>query len=401
MRQVKPATNAASSGLLRVPALDTAASLPNGARVIIGGAKLGLGGVRTHLALLCRLLLAQGTGVVVFAMGSDWGSRLVAELTDLGAQFVTPPPRLCQTPILGALYSTMTWPWSMPRTANSLYCIGPGRSHVLLHLLRPRGTKSVYHEIVFPSGHNTPERQRAALLDLTVANSRKVARMVRHYCPRKPIRVIPFLTSNAPMPPPVRSRAVGRGALRVTYLGRLVKHKRPDQLVRCWKALSGTPALNLASLNVYGYDPGGEMLKELRRFVGDSDIADRVRIRGNYEPEGLARILAETDLVVLPSLEEGLPLVLVEAMLHGVPFVATAAGGTEELAEDNQDVLVTGKEWGEFTGGLLQMAGRIRAGEIDALRLHRWAEERYGYAAVSRQWLACLHQPRRFFGLYD
>jgi len=345
-------------------------------------------------------LLAQGTEVVVFAMGSDWGSPLVAELAGLGAQFVMPPPRLWQTPILGALYSTLTWPWSIPRTANSLYCIGPGRSHALLHLLRPRGTKTLYHEIVFPSAHNTPERQRAALLDLTIANSRKVAQIVRRHCPRKPIRVIPFLTSNAPMPLPARSRPVGTGTLRVTYLGRLVKHKRPDQLVRRWKALRGAPGLDLATLDVYGYDPTGEMLKELRQLAAEPNLANHVRIHGNYEPESLPAILAETDLVVLPSLEEGLPLVLVEAMLQGVPFVATSAGGTEELGDGNPDVVVTAREWEAFEAGLVRMAASIRAGQIDALRLHRWAEDRYGYAPVSRQWLACLHQPRKFFGLY-
>ena len=32
-----------------------------------------------------------------------------------------------------------------------------------------------------------------------------------------------------------------------------------------------------------------------------------------------------------------------------------------------------------------------------AQRLHQWAEERYGFATVSRQWLDCLLNPQPFF----
>lgn len=101
--------------------------------------------------------------------------------------------------------------------------------------------------------------------------------------------------------------------------------------------------------------------------------------------------------MVLPSLWEGLPLVLVEAMLHGVPFVASAAGGTEELGDANPDVMVTTTKWEDFETGLLAMAAKIRAGEIDSERLHRWVETRYGFAAVSQQWLKCLLSPQQFF----
>jgi glycosyltransferase involved in cell wall biosynthesis len=241
----------------------------------------------------------------------------------------------------------------------------------------------------------------AQRLDVMVANSKKVAEVMSGYWPDKPMRVIPFLTSDQPMRPPTRSGVCETGDLRVAYLGRLVSHKRPDELVRRWSSIIRHPGLEKARLDVYGYDPDGAMLAELRAFVAQSGLEKQVAVRGEYQLSDVPAILARTDLVALPSRDEGLPLVLVEAMSHGVPFVATDAGGTGELGFDNPDVLVTGKVWEDFEAGLLKMAGRIRDGAIDSRRLHQWSEDRYGFQRVSQQWIDCLLDPKAFFSLRD
>ncbi len=373
---------------------------PANAQVIIGATILGLGGVRTHLLLLCQLLRREGVEVVIFATGSHWDNETIAGLKAAGVRFVMPPGLIRHSQKLSALYSAVTWPWLTPRRACSLYCISPGHSQLLLNRLKPRGAASINHEIVEPPSPDSLAGKCAARLDVTVANSHKVAQLMKTFWPNKPIRSIPFLTSSGPVPPPAAGRRVDENQLmRVTYLGRLVEQKRPDQLVRCWQSLSSQPGLAPARLDVYGYDPTGRMYKELCGYVETSGIAESVKIHGEYGLSDLPRILQESDLVVLPSLWEGLPLVLVEAMLQGVPFVASAAGGTEELGVDNPDVIVTGRDWADFEAGLLMMAGKIRTAQIDSLRLHQWVEKRYGHEAVARLWLECLLQPRQFFGL--
>ena len=369
--------------------------------VVISGTILGLGGIRTHLILLCQLLRRQGIEVVVFATGSSWSFQELSELTALGVRFHLPPVSIRRFRRLAALYSRLTWPGLAPHSANSLYCIGAGRSHFLMHSLRPQGTVSINHEIVVPPARDSMAGLCAKHLDVSVANSRKVAERMHEYWPNKPIRIIPFLTSDSPMPIPERKRVGGESRLRVAYLGRLVAHKRPDRLLRRWQTLMAHPALAEARLDVYGFDPAGIMLKELRAYVAENRLAETIGIHGEYELNTLPRILANSDLVVLPSLDEGLPLVLVEAMAHGVPFVATSAGGTEELGLDNPDVTVTSTRWEDFEAGLLMMAQKIRAGRIDSRRLHQWAEARYGYTVVSRQWLECLMNPHQFFNGHD
>jgi glycosyltransferase involved in cell wall biosynthesis len=366
--------------------------------VIISATILGLGGIRTHLILLCQLLRNRGIEVTVFATGVHWDAETITGLRRAGVKFRLPPASVRQSRKLSALYCVLAWPFLIPQQASSVYCISAGYSQLLMQRLKPARALSVNHEIVEPPGPDSLAGKCAAWLDVTVANSRKVAELMRGFWPEKPIRIIPFLTSDAPTPPPTGRRIAGANeTLRVVYLGRLVEQKRPDQLVRRWSEITRHPALAGARLDIRGYDPDGKMLNELRDFVARTGMEDQVRIHGEYSLSDLPRILNEADVVVLPSLWEGLPLVLVEAMLKGVPFVATAAGGTEELGDNNPDVMVTSTEWADFEAGLIAMAGKIRVGEINPLRLHAWAENRYGYAAVSQQWLQCLCEPRKFF----
>jgi glycosyltransferase involved in cell wall biosynthesis len=63
-------------------------------------------------------------------------------------------------------------------------------------------------------------------------------------------------------------------------------------------------------------------------------LADRVRFLGHRRD--VASLLAAADVLVLPSLYEGLPLSVLEAMIAGVPVIATAVGGTDEVVRDGE-----------------------------------------------------------------
>ncbi len=60
-------------------------------------------------------------------------------------------------------------------------------------------------------------------------------------------------------------------------------------------------------------------------------IADHVHFVGNLPAEEVRTLLDSSDLFVLPSLTEGLPRVLIEAMARGLPCLATDVGGIPEL----------------------------------------------------------------------
>jgi glycosyltransferase involved in cell wall biosynthesis len=150
-------------------------------------------------------------------------------------------------------------------------------------------------------------------------------------------------------------------------------------------------------LDIYGSDLDPTTLPRLRTFVEDHGLHDHVCCHGPYKHADVSKILAGADLVVLPSEWEGLPLVLVEAMQYGVPIVATNVGGNSELGEANADAIITKPAWGPFVDGLLQMAMKLRSGDIDAVRLHRWAEQRYGHDIVAAHWRRALLDSPSYF----
>jgi glycosyltransferase involved in cell wall biosynthesis len=74
-----------------------------------------------------------------------------------------------------------------------------------------------------------------------------------------------------------------------------------------------------------GTGPEEQALKDRARALA---VADRVRFLGHRDD--VPQLLANCDLFVLPSLYEGLPLTVLEAMAAGKPVIATAIGGTRE-----------------------------------------------------------------------
>ncbi len=80
----------------------------------------------------------------------------------------------------------------------------------------------------------------------------------------------------------------------------------------------------------------GPLRQELDLQVERQGLNDRVIFTGNITKQKVSNLLFQSDLFILNSSYEGLPHVALEAMLAGVPVIATDVGGTGEAVIDGK-----------------------------------------------------------------
>jgi glycosyltransferase involved in cell wall biosynthesis len=152
----------------------------------------------------------------------------------------------------------------------------------------------------------------------------------------------------------------------VAYLGRLHEEKGVEHLVSAFHALlQAHPAARLVLAG------DGPSRRSLETTVAALRLGPFVRFLGAVaDPWPL---LAGADIFALPSLWEGMPNALLEAMAAGLPCVATAVGAVPEMIADGREgFLVPPGDSGELARALIELAARLeRRQEMGALARRR------------------------------
>ena len=115
----------------------------------------------------------------------------------------------------------------------------------------------------------------------------------------------------------------------ILFVGRLAAVKGLPVLFDALKsALTVRPDLRLTLIG------DGPDRKQLEAEVKDMGLSRAVTFAGYKDQSEVAKALKASDLLVLPSFAEGVPVVLMEAMAAGKPVVTTRIAGVPELVED-------------------------------------------------------------------
>ncbi|MEZ5543299.1 MAG: glycosyltransferase family 4 protein [Pseudomonadota bacterium] len=105
------------------------------------------------------------------------------------------------------------------------------------------------------------------------------------------------------------------------------------------KAIAHPSTPKAVRLNIIGDGPLTDYLKALSDKLG---VASQVRFLG-FKSD-VYRYLAHADTLLLPSLHEGLPYILLEAMSLGLPIIASRVGGLAEILEHGRTALLVPPE---------------------------------------------------------
>ncbi|MGY2047800.1 glycosyltransferase family 4 protein [Methylobacterium sp. JK268] len=145
--------------------------------------------------------------------------------------------------------------------------------------------------------------------------------------PSVPTVILPSSTRD----PGVADRPEGR-PLHILFAGRLGERKGVLDLAA---ALARLPQRNWRATLA-----GDGEVERTRRAVEALGLADRVAVPGWVSGTTYEELLADSDIVVLPSYDENLPLSVVEAFARGRPVVCTPVGAIPDIVEDGQTGLL-------------------------------------------------------------
>jgi glycosyltransferase involved in cell wall biosynthesis len=211
-----------------------------------------------------------------------------------------------------------------------------------------------------------------------------------------------------PAAPEERRRLRGELALPqdvplVLFVGVFSRDKRPDLLYRAWAqsaaaGLGGSVVL-IGATRPINPDIDAALADAIRAQAIEDGLAQRVVfVESSHEIDKYFRAV---DVYVLPSVREGLPIALLEAMSSGLPCVAThLSGSTDVLIEDGTNgLLVAPDNLDEFAGAITRLVqDRELAARLGAAA-RRTVVDRYSIQATAAAWLAAYNDVAAAAGL--
>lgn len=123
----------------------------------------------------------------------------------------------------------------------------------------------------------------------------------------------------------------------INYIGRFTNQKGIKYLMEAIKRMSKD---NSIKFNIYGK---GELEDFIKSEINTNNLTN-VNLKGYIDSKDVKSVLDETDVLLLPSIDEGLPYILVEAISSGVPCIASDVGGVSEVIINEKNGLLIEKK---------------------------------------------------------
>ena len=156
------------------------------------------------------------------------------------------------------------------------------------------------------------------------------------------------------------------------------------------KALSELPPSSRILIRFIG---DGPLKQEVTNLVRNLEVESRVEFLGQLNSTQIVNQMKEAHSLLLPSRIETFGVVLIEAMSMGLPIVATACGGPNEIIDENVGLLVTPDDELAMTQAMLTMEANHR--NYDSRKISQLAISRYGANAYNERFKELLSSMRQ------
>jgi glycosyltransferase involved in cell wall biosynthesis len=226
----------------------------------------------------------------------------------------------------------------------------------------------------------------ASVADLVLAPSAATAGEIRRDYKVEAPGVLPNVTGGLDLGP-VMEEAIEEPYF--LFVGRLRIRKGVEVLLEAMSALRDR--LPQARLLIAG---DGEHRASLERRAAELELGAAVRFLGRCDASRVRGLLRRARALVVPSIYEGMPLVVLEAMEAGVPVIASAVSGIPEVVEDGGTGWLVPPEEPDALAAALAAAWNdpaeaARRGDAGRRRVDERFRPAHAAAAWMRQVLGC------------
>lgn len=159
----------------------------------------------------------------------------------------------------------------------------------------------------------------------------------------------------------------------ICFIGRLSKEKNLFALL---EALKGLPY----SLSIIG---SGEQAAQLREFARKNQVKES--FLGNIPNHELPNILNQHELFILPSLWEGMPKTLLEAMSCGLPVIGTKIDGIREVIKDGWNGILCNTDSDSMREAIMSLIENEELKKRLGLNARKTIEERFSLRKLAEE----------------
>ncbi len=164
----------------------------------------------------------------------------------------------------------------------------------------------------------------------------------------------------------------------IVFVGSLIERKGLRHLIRAMSQVRREfPECRLV---IIGEGPQQAELNSLADSLG---IADNVSFVGPQTPVQISQWMQQARLFVLPSVEEGLGVVLLEALASGTPCVATSVGGIPDVVSPEVGILVPPAEPDALAEAIIALWRDRQRWEMASRRARERAVERFSWKSIA------------------
>lgn len=208
--------------------------------------------------------------------------------------------------------------------------------------------------------------------------SKKAYNIASVFIPTERLSIIPSNVDVNKFKPTGEKRSTGDGIVRVLFIGGVDPFRKG-----VFDLLDAVAIVVKTNPNVRFVMSGGDSFREVEKRWRALGIENHIEFIGWIQEEKKTLIYQSVDILALPSHNEGLPYVVIEALASGLPIIATSVGGIPEVVIHGENgYIIEPGDSRSLAGYILALAGdsnlRLTMSEHNRQR----ATERYSTDAA-------------------